>query len=283
MLSPLTSTSGAPQHQAPTLAAATSVAWPDPQPQVPAHPTAFDSLQRISLGDLNATAALQTRIDRKYIVTSERLESIISGLGHRLAVLDIDGQRDFGYESSYFDTESLGSFWDAALSRPDRVKVRTRSYLDSMMTMLEVKLHDPEGTTTKLRQRHDFEARQLLDASARTFVDSESERPGFAAQLVPVLTTSYRRATLIDAKAAARLTIDAGLRCTDWRDHEVSLDDRFIVESKSSGGASFIDLWLWRHGVYPEKISKYGTGLAALNPDLRSEKWRLTLQRHFDL
>lgn len=270
-------TTSAPTTPVHRIAPADAATTASPTP----HPRVLDRLPTISLADLNSAAALQTRVDRKYIVTAKRLDWIIDALADRLAVLEIDGQKDFGYESSYFDTESLGSFWDAARSRPNRVKVRTRSYLDSTTTMLEVKVQDGQGTTTKMRQPHTFEQRRALGTTARAFVDGESGRHGFAAQLVPVLTTIYRRATLVDSLSVARLTIDAGLRCIDWRDRQVDLDARFIVESKSSNGASFIDLWLWRHGVYPEKISKYGTGLAALHPDLQSDKWRRTLDRHF--
>ncbi len=96
-----------------------------------------------------------------------------------------------------------------------------------------------------------------------------------------MLTTLYRRSTLLDLEAAARITIDADLRCIDWVGDGIVLDDRLIVQTKSAGAPSPADRWLWASGIRPEKISKFGTGLAALRPELPSNKWHRTINRHF--
>ena len=95
------------------------------------------------------------------------------------------------------------------------------------------------------------------------------------------MTTAYRRTTLVDLDDIARVTIDANLRCMDWTGRSVGLVDDFIVETKSGGSPSATDRQLWAAGLRPEKISKFGTGLAALHPELPSNKWHRTLQRHF--
>lgn len=242
---------------------------------------AVSTLAPISLHDLNRVAALQKRVDRKYILRFEQAGTLVGLLGPKLAVLNVDGRTTFGYDSSYFDSESLGMFWDAAMSRPDRVKVRTRSYLDSERCMLEIKTKKADGTTDKVRQPHPFERRNSLDVDARGFVDHRTGQPGMAAQLVPVLTTIYDRVTLVDVLSAVRLTIDTGLCCADWRDREVRMKDRAIVEVKSVDGESWLDRWMWRHGIYPTRISKYGTGLAALHPQVPADKWDETVRDHF--
>ena len=245
------------------------------------HPIGAAGLDTISLADLTDIAGLDSRVDRKYIVDPVQLQMLIDGLGDRLVALDIDGRTDFHYESSYFDTPELDAYLGSALNHVDRLKVRTRTYLDLASTKVEVKVQDATGITRKFRQDHPFEMRQTLTEDARWFVESISPRMGHAALLVPVMTTAYRRATLVDRQSVARMTIDANLRCADWNGGAVGMPDHFIVEVKSPFGFSHMDQWAWRHGLEPVKVSKFATGLAALNPQLPSEKWTDVLEKYF--
>lgn len=241
----------------------------------------IERLAPISLAELNSIAALQQRVDRKYVLTPERLEDLLARFGGTLVVLDVRGRRSFDYESVYFDTASLESYHGAAHRRRRRFKVRTRSYLDSGTTMLEVKTRGGRGQTVKRRRDHDFDRRDRLDARGRRFVDDAIGRPGLADLLEPTLTTTYRRTTLADPIGAVRVTIDTDLRCVDWRSEEVRLASRVVVETKSAGAPSAFDRGMWSRGIRPEKISKFGTCLAAIHPELPSNKWHRTLARHF--
>ncbi len=250
-------------------------------PSRPANPH-FGLLPTISLGELNDAAALQRRVDRKYVLTAPELMELSNQLSARLAILEIEGQQDFGYESVYFDTADLRSFLGAARSRRHRFKVRTRHYVDSGDAMLEVKLRDGRGTTIKRRRSHSVLQVDRLDAAAIDFVDTEIGQPGLGDQLRPVLTTSYRRTTMVDLEDVARVTIDADLRFRRPGEGQVGLNRCFVVETKSPGRPSFIDRSLWRLGVRPCKFSKYGIGMAVLDPTLASNKWHRTIARHFD-
>jgi len=96
-------------------------------------------------------AALQTRVDRKYLLTPELFRELIRGLAGTFRVLDIDGRRVFGYESVYFDTASLDLFRAHRQGRRHRYKARTRTYVDSDACMFEVKLKGRRGETIKHR------------------------------------------------------------------------------------------------------------------------------------
>lgn len=242
---------------------------------------AIDRLVAVSLAELNDAVALQTRVDRKYVVDASTLDALLGGLAHRLAALEIDGLRSFAYESVYFDTADLESYRAAAHGRRRRYKVRTRTYVDQRATMLEVKTRGARKATVKTRQHHPYALRHRLDGEAAHFVDTTIGRRGLAATLVPTLSTAYHRSTLADLDDVARLTIDAELRCTRPDGRAVRLDDAFVVETKSSGSPSAADRWLWTHGYRPDKISKFGTGMAALDPSLPANKWHRTLHRHF--
>ncbi len=238
-------------------------------------------LPSISLVDLNEAASLQMRVDRKYIINDEQLLAMIDALSNRLAALEIDGQRTFGYESVYFDTPEYESYLLAAYRRRARFKVRTRSYLHDRLTMLEVKTRGRRNETVKNRREYCFDNRAIVVPESYEFVDSMTGRIGLGAQLSPVLTTKYDRITLVDLDDIARLTIDANLRCTDWKNDRIQLDASYVVETKTAGPASTADRWLWSHRIRPTKISKFGTGLAVLNPELPSNKWHRTINRHF--
>jgi hypothetical protein len=242
------------------------------------------SLDAVSLEATNDAAALQTRVDRKYVIDAEVLAGVIDVCGSRLSVLAIDGLRRFGYESTYFDTTALDLFRATALERPQRIKVRTRTYLDAGVHMLEVKTRNSRGVTVKERLALAEIGGWQLTGDAGAFVDEHAVLPGGSRGLVPVLTTRYQRSTLVDGSDGARVTIDETLRCIGVDGRVLALrDDDVVLETKTSGRPSTIDRALWRAGRRPVSISKFGVGLAGLDPTLPSARWRRTMRRHFDL
>lgn len=241
---------------------------------------AVATLPAISLAEVVAEAELQTRTDRKYLVPTALFGPLVSSLDdHR--VLEIDGQRTFRYESVYFDTEHLTSYRGAAHGRRHKFKVRTRTYLDSELCVLEVKTEGGREQTVKERITHSLSAADRLDGVACRFIEQHVRLQGAARDLRPVLTTSYARTTLVDTHAGSRVTCDADLTMSQPDQHVVEMGDHVLVETKSATGAGEVDRLLWRQGVRPVTISKYCVGLAALNPGLPCNRWHRTLSRHF--
>jgi hypothetical protein len=243
-------------------------------------------LAPISLDELVERASLQTRIDRKYVVPAAHLGSLLADLDPATRVLEIDGLRDFRYESVYFDTPELTSYWMAARQRRKRFKVRTRTYVDSDSTFLEVKTKGARSATVKDRLEYSPDERREVSPEGYDYAWSTLEDAGFdelePTILVPTLITRYARTTLFVPGSASRATIDTGLRWVIDEEHPLERDDMAIVETKSGSQASDVDRLLWAHGHRPATISKYGTGLAALRHDLPSNKWSRILRRHFD-
>lgn len=112
-------------------------------------------LDPVTLDDLVAEASLLARVDRKYVVPRTSLDAVLEALDPRTRVLEIAGARDFAYESVYFDTPDLLSFRMAAQPRRRRFKLRTRSYLDTGSSYLEIKTRGARGTTVKERDEYD--------------------------------------------------------------------------------------------------------------------------------
>lgn len=249
-----------------------------------AAPGALDLAARvlapISLADVESSS-LPSRIDRKYVVDVAEVDDLIGAHRERLAVLEIHSRRTFRYSSLYFDTVDAGLHRAAATGRRRRVKVRTRSYDDTGIAMLEVKTKDGRGRTVKHRRPHDPTELFELGVDGREFVDEMAGIGGLADTLVPSLTTRYRRATVVDRVDGHRSTLDVGLVCTHVDGRSLGFD-KVIVETKSAGAPGEIDRWMWRRGHRPERISKYCTVLALLDPSLPRNKWHRTITRHFD-
>ncbi|WP_328872666.1 polyphosphate polymerase domain-containing protein [Streptomyces sp. NBC_00287] len=243
-----------------------------------------DTLRPIGLDELVARAELLTRVDRKYLLPVTDLPLVLGGLGEDVRVLQIEGVRQFGYRSVYFDTPELHGYLATARRRRRRFKVRIRSYLDSGLHFLEVKTRGPRGTTVKDRIPYDGDPHRL-DASAREFADGVLAGAGIDSvrfRLVPTLTSTYRRTTLFLPATGSRLTVDTS---PAWilPDGTAALraPDRAFVETKAGRAGSGADRLLWSLKHRPVPVSKYGTGLAALRPDLPAHRWLPVLRRHF--
>ncbi|WP_125778187.1 polyphosphate polymerase domain-containing protein [Antribacter gilvus] len=239
-------------------------------------------LAPITLDDLVEVAALQTRVDRKYLVPLDAVTSLLVALPGGTQALEIDGRRVFAYESVYFDTPDLLAYRLAARRRRHRFKVRTRSYLDSAQCWLEVKTRGARGATVKDRVPHPLDDRHSL-AQGRGFVAGVLAGQGVRTlgdrPLYPTLVTRYLRTTLFLPETASRVTVDVDLA---WDDGgmPLRLGGLAVVETKTGSTASSADRLLWAAGHRPVRISKYATGLAALRPDLPASPWRRTLTRH---
>jgi len=265
-------------------------------------------LPAVALDELVENAALLTRIDRKYVLHRGEAQDVLRRLAERcpgaapVRTLEIDGRREQQYESVYFDTPELLSYRMAAHGRRRRFKVRTRSYVDSRLSFVEVKSRGERGTTIKEREPLAEPADDSLEGTARRFADAALSRAGQEAPerlaLHPVLTVGYHRTTLylpstpqhgpgleggheagVREEPAARTTVDSELVWRTADGTSLEIPDLVIVETKSGSRPSQVDRLLWRHGHRPARVSKFGTGMAVLDPRLPANKWSRTIGR----
>lgn len=255
----------------------------------PAGAALLAALAPISLDELVRRAALLTRVDRKYVLPLPDAEELLAALAGTALILDIDGERHFGYESLYYDTPQLTSYLLAARGRPRRFKVRRRIYLDSGEAYLEVKTRGARGATIKHRRRYPrhIEAsagNRALRGEDRAFVATTLRRNGSDLDphgaLLPALRTAYRRSTLYLPDTDSRVTVDTDLTWSLPGGTQRALPGIAIIETKGAGAKSSADRLLWNRGHRPCRISKYGTGLAALLPDLPANRWAPVMSRY---
>ncbi|TQJ38428.1 VTC domain-containing protein [Arthrobacter sp. SLBN-112] len=242
----------------------------------------LDFLPSVSLEELNAQAALQTRVDRKYVVPLEVAGRLLATVRTGMRVLDMAGSRSFAYDSVYFDTAALDSYLLAAHGRRRRYKVRTRTYVDSALGFLEVKTEGSREATVKERIPYSLGDRARLTPEGLAYIRETLSAAGIkvpALPLEPVLETRYDRTTLYLPESGSRATIDTDVTWQRPGHQPWVLHGAVILETKSGSTAGPLDRHLWAAGVRPSRISKFATGMAALRPGLPANRWNKTLRR----
>jgi hypothetical protein len=239
--------------------------------------------QPISLAELSATAALRTRVDRKYVLDAAVFAALAERLGEGFRVLEINGSRTFRYDTVYYDSSSLIAYRSHLQQRRRRYKVRSRHYVDSGLYLFEVKLKGRRGETVKHQMPYRPEDHGHVNDEARSFLDAclASAYPQMAVpELAPTVRTSYRRLTL--AAGAERVTCDFDLRFSDGEREIPGLDPRYVIlESKVERGLGEIDRELRRLGVRPVSCSKYCVGVGLLRDDVKVNDLHWLLNRYF--
>jgi hypothetical protein len=165
--------------------------------------------EEITLEDLrNSDAQLQSRRERKFLMTFRQCVNLVSGLTGSYMALDIEHSRVGRYETRYYDTESFMTYFHHHNGKGHRFKLRFRHYCSTDRTFLEVKERLNTGRTVKKR----LETKGALELAAKgpaTFL--ESAFPYDFREFHPVLTTGYNRVTLVSKDCRERITFDTGL------------------------------------------------------------------------
>lgn len=267
-----------------------SAATPAVRPATATAPTGpLDRVPGIGLEEIAERAALMTRVDRKYLVPRPVVDELLSRIDDGLRVLEIDGRRRFGYRSTYYDTADLASYRAAATGRRRRWKTRRRYYLDTGSSFLEVKTRTGRGESSKLRIALEGDAAasrrertSALSGRPLAFVQdalTAADCPVPPGDLLPVLTTRYHRTTVLLEHEDARVTLDDDLVWIDPAGNHRVLEGQVVVETKAGTRPGSVDRMLWTAGHRPQRLSKYATGLALLDPHLPANRWHRTLTR----
>jgi hypothetical protein len=240
-------------------------------------------LPAASLAEVTQRAALQTRVDRKYLVLVDGFAELIDRLPGRWAVLEIARRRGFAYQSVYFDTPDLLTYRQHLQGRRRRYKIRTRAYLDTGDCAVEVKLNGRRDQTVKARLPHPLADRAHLTPRARVFLADRLQKAyGLPLpQLAAKVAIGYRRTTLVDLRRGTRLTCDVALTMAGDGRVAAGPSRYVLVETKSHAPREEADIALRSLGLRPIQMSKYCLAVALLYPGVRANPWHRTLRRYF--
>ena len=237
----------------------------------------LDHYEPTDLADIDSVA-LMNRVEAKYLLSRSQLSLLLAALFDDYRALEVAGARLSHYRTLYFDTSALDLYMSHHRGRPERVKVRSRTYLDTDTSFLEVKRRTNKGRTIKDRVETQRFISSLEPETGR-FVKSLA--PNLTRPLQPTLWNEFLRITLVNKHSPERVTLDLDLRC--WADgRRTSLGDLVVVEVKrpDRGGRNSPMLdYLHMLRVRPTAFSKYCVGLSRLYPSLKQNRFKPILAR----
>lgn len=228
------------------------------------------SFNPIQLDEINQLKLLK-RIDRKYVMPVNKLEELLKLVKKYYSVMEINGIRGLGYHTNYYDTDRLDLYLNHQNQRLNRFKIRTRDYLISNSSFLEVKRKTNKGQTIK--SRIPIDACQSLNKEHYEYLNSVVDLNG--RELIKSSENSFKRITLVSFESLERITLDFDLKF--YRNGDTfEMPHISIVEVKRDkmGKRSPVVEILKELGVHPRGFSKYCMGLAYLMPDLKQNSFK---------
>jgi len=225
----------------------------------------------ISLGEMDAVK-LMNRTDTKFVFHTSKLADLLNLSMEHYKVLHIGENRDFQYNSLYYDTSGLKLYLDHHNGKRPRFKVRFREYVDTDTVFLEVKRKSNKNRTRKCRTEVE---KTEMELSQRSIQYIEEQAPLQAALLEPALWTIFRRITLVGKTSPERITIDYELSFRQGEE-EKHLPYYTICEVKRdsfSGHSAFIKT-LRELSILPGNSSKYCLGTVLLNEYVKNNRFK---------
>ena len=170
----------------------------------------FDILRSFAIAppSLIEPRSLQQRVDRKYLLAASDITSLLARLQQSHCVVSRVSTAGRVTTASIFDTPDRDLYHAHRCGRRPRYKVRIRHHVDRALSFLEVKRKDRSGRTTKHRLALPYR-QTTLGPHERTFIDAHAALDG--APLLPRVSISFQRLTLVGSSVNERVTLDREL------------------------------------------------------------------------
>lgn len=227
-------------------------------------------LNPVSLNQLD-TVALLNRVDSKFTVNETNLLKIVPCLIENYNVLEINGIRVFSYENNYFDTPDLQFFQDHHNGYTNRIKVRSRRYVESNLCYFEIKKKEKVSRTNKHREKLTsmiFSIDEVRKAIIQDFTRKKFEEVNL------ILKNNFSRITLVNNDFTERVTIDLDLHFIDTN-QDIKFGNVAIIEIKQSKSSQLSPLtaFLKNNNIRQQSISKYIFGVISLMPLIKKNNF----------
>lgn len=246
-----------------------------PDQEQPNFNTSLYQFAPISLAQMDDVALLN-RTDTKFVLTDNQLWVVLAGLTANYQVLDVAGVRRAHYQTLYFDTTDFAMYLRHHAGGRERYKVRSRQYVESNLSFLEIKRKTNKNRTVKSR----LQTSEIVTSfNPETTYFLHDHLPFATQALEPKLWNDFTRITLVSKLYQERLTLDLNLQFSHER-HTVTLPSLAIAELKQNGfnpDSPFI-----RHmralNIHPTGFSKYCLGVAMLYPHIKHNSFKPKLR-----
>lgn len=228
----------------------------------------------ISLEEMDSVALLN-RVDTKYIIPITKLAPTLGFLQNDYNILTIKGKHCNHYRTLYFDTPDFDLFNMHVNGQADRYKVRSREYLDTHLSFLEVKHKTHKERTIK--QRIATEQPVL-----RVYGDTEEWLDGVypfeTGDLEPKTWNNFTRITLVSMERCERVTVDMDITFFN-ANRFTRLDGIAVAEVKLDAQSrnSPFKLHMRSQHIQPEGFSKYCMGTSMLYDQVKKNSLKSSI------
>lgn len=233
----------------------------------------LDRFEPIRLEEMDKVSFLK-RTDTKYVFHIKLLKDFLSAIPKHYRLLRIKDSGFQKYSTVYFDTSSFAMFHQHHNGLRNRFKIRTRQYLNTRLSFLEVKVKDNKGITTKERRNIEGLNQNILKNEA-PFLNKKS--PFRSSEIEESIKIEFSRITLVNKKTPERITIDWNLSYSNKNNGKrIAMPNACILEIKKDLHTKNRDLdkILKTYKIYPSKFSKYCMGLSLTTPTLKMNRFK---------
>ena len=236
----------------------------------------LNDFQTVSLEELDNVKLLD-RQDTKFVFNQIHLPLILDKIKPFYRILEINNERVFTYDNTYFDTDHFLFYNQHHNGIKKRFKIRSRKYSSSNQSFFEIKIKNNKDRTVKKRLPIDGINKYLGEQEK----DLVSEIIGLPPnQITPKLNVQFSRITLTDNSFNERLTIDTNISAKNGSGSKIfnQLVISEIKQKKYDPKSDFIQI-LRNLKIQEMRFSKYCMGMLHVNKEIKYNRFKPKLLR----
>jgi hypothetical protein len=230
----------------------------------------LNKFESVTLKQLDSVK-LQNRMDTKYILSKAQLALLLEGIKEEQFVLEIDNTRVFNYKTIYFDTPDFQFYKDHHNGCVNRVKVRSREYVESNLSFYEIK-RKLFGTRTDKQRKIIPAIYQEVPLADYNLIQYKrlNNKP-----IEKKLTNHFKRITLTNKKFTERITIDLEIGFDNGK-KQIQLSELVVIEVKQGKADVFSNTiqMLKKLRVHESSFSKYVIGVSLLEENIKHNNFK---------
>jgi hypothetical protein len=230
----------------------------------------LNKFESVTLKQLDSVK-LQNRMDTKYILSKAQLALLLEGIKDDQFVLEIDNTRIFTYKTIYFDTPDFQFYKDHHNGCVNRVKVRSREYVESNLSFYEIK-RKLFGTRTDKQRKIIPAIYQEVPLADYNLIQYKrlNNKP-----IEKKLTNHFKRITLTNKKFTERITIDLEIGFDNGK-KQIQLSELVVIEVKQGKADVFSNTiqMLKKLRVHESSFSKYVIGVSLLEENIKHNNFK---------
>lgn len=235
----------------------------------------WNQMPHISLDEMKSVK-LMNRTDTKFVAPRCALAQILKHATQMGYMVQYTTGVLNSYSTIYYDTTTLEMYTMHHNRKLRRQKIRSRTYIESEISFLEIKNKNNRGRTKKIRISVPNTDTSLIKQNKEAVKFIETNTKYLFPSLQPALITEFSRITLVNKEKTERITIDLNVNFHNFiHNNDDNLNDIIIIELKQDGRyVSTMRQILRDLRIMPFKISKYCVGTALTNPDAKANRFK---------